>query len=62
MEWEGEGWLPRTTRAQFDGAPEAAVDVDAVLALFDLVAEGGPVVVVFLPILDQQKHPKIKYG
>ena len=38
------------------------MDVDAVLALFDLLADDGPVVVVFLPMLDHQKFPKVKYG
>jgi len=40
----------------------ARVDVDTVLALFDLLADDGPVVVVFLPMLDHQKFPKVKYG
>jgi len=30
------------------------VDVDAVLALFELLADEGPVVVVFLPTVDHQ--------
>ena len=32
----------------------AGVDVDAVLAVFEPLADDGPIVVVFLPIVDHQ--------
>ena len=38
------------------------VDVDAVLALFNPLADDGLVVVVFLPMFDHQKYPKLKCG
>jgi len=38
------------------------VDVYAVLALLDPLADDGPVVVVFLLMLDHQNYPKLKYG
>jgi len=40
----------------------AGADVDVVLALFDPLADDGPTAVVFLPILDHQKYPKLKCG
>ena len=47
--------MPGAARARFDGTPEAGVDVDAVLALFDPLADDGPDVVVFLPMLTHKK-------
>jgi len=62
MEWGGGRWLPYAAWARFDGAPDARVDVDAILALFDPVAYDGPIVVYFLPMLDHKKCSKLKYG
>ena len=42
-----------TAWTRFDGASEARVDVDAILALFDPLTDDRPKVVVFLPMLDQ---------
>jgi len=38
------------------------MDVDAVLAFFDPLADDGPIVVVFIPMLGHQKYPKFKCG
>jgi len=51
-----------TAWTRFDGASEARVDVDAILALFDPLTDDRPKVVVFLPMLDHKKYSKLEYG
>jgi len=38
------------------------VDVDAIFALFDPLADDGPEVLAFLPMLDHKKCSKLEYG